>query len=68
MSVRIPIDEKLVAEARRLGRHRSRKAAVVAALKEYIARRRQTEIISAFGSFDFDPDYDYKSERFRSKY
>ena len=36
---------------------------VTAALDEYIRRRKQLEILDAFGKFDFDPAYDYKTER-----
>ena len=39
------------------------KEAVTAALGEYIQRRKQVRILEAFGSFEFDPGYDYKTER-----
>jgi hypothetical protein len=29
--------------------------------------RRQRRILEAFGSFDFDPEYDYKTERRRRR-
>jgi hypothetical protein len=32
-------------------------------LEEYIRRRKQLQIVEAFGKFDFDPAYDYKAER-----
>jgi hypothetical protein len=39
---------------------------VTAALAEYVQRRKQLAILDAFGTLDFDPEYNYKSER-RSK-
>lgn len=57
------IDDRLIEEARRVGKHKTKKEAVRAALGEYIQRRRQMRILEAFGSFEFDPRYDYKAER-----
>jgi len=33
------------------------------ALAEYVAHRKRLEILSLFGTIDFDPKYDYKAER-----
>ncbi len=54
---------ELIQAARKLGGHKTKKAAVTAALDEYIRRRKRQEIISPFGTFDFDPEYNYKAER-----
>jgi Arc/MetJ family transcription regulator len=63
MPTNLNLDDKLIEEARRAGKHRTKKEAVNAALGEYIRRRRQLRILDAFGTFDFDPSYDYKAER-----
>jgi len=55
--------DKLIEEARRVGRHRTKKDAVAAALVEYVQRRKRLRILGAFGTVDFDPTYDYKAER-----
>jgi hypothetical protein len=55
--------DKLIETAKMLGDHKTKKAAVTAALEEYIRRRKQLKAIEAFGTFDFDPAYDYKAER-----
>jgi hypothetical protein len=34
-------------------------------LSEYIARRRRLAALSAFDTFTFDPEHDYKRERRR---
>jgi hypothetical protein len=67
MATDLPCDDKLVEEARRIGRHKTKKDAVTAAVVEYIRRRRQLRILGAFGTVDFDPTYDYKAERRRSR-
>ena len=54
---------KLIEEARKLGGHKTKKAAVITALEEYVRGRKQQEIIKLFGTFDFDPNYDYKAGR-----
>ena len=54
---------KLIEEARQLGGHKTKKAAVTIALDEYIRRPKRQQAIQAFGTFDFDPAYDYKTER-----
>jgi metal-responsive CopG/Arc/MetJ family transcriptional regulator len=53
----------LIDEARRLGGHRTRKAAVNAALREYVQHRQQAEIVKLFGTVEYWPDYNYKALR-----
>ena len=63
MATNLGLDDNLIEEARRAGKHKTKKEAVNAALDEYIKRRRQQRILDAFGTFEFDPAYDYKAER-----
>ena len=65
MATNLGLDDKLIDEARRVGKHRTKKEAVTAALEEYIRRRKQLRILDLFGTIDFDPKYDYKAERRR---
>jgi Arc/MetJ family transcription regulator len=67
MPTNLALDDKLIEEARRIGGHKSKKAAVNAALDEYIQRRKQMEVVRLFGTVDFDPKYDYKAERSRKR-
>lgn len=62
-----PFIDDLVAEAQKLGRHRTKKEALRAALDEYVQKRSQMRVIELFGKIDYDETYDYKSQR-RSKY
>ncbi|MBI4220370.1 MAG: type II toxin-antitoxin system VapB family antitoxin [Chloroflexi bacterium] len=63
MATNLAIDDSLIDEARRIGGHRTKKAAVTAALQEYIQRRKQLGILRLAGTIDYDPGYDYKTER-----
>ena len=63
MATNLAIDDKLIDEARRIGKHLTKKEAVTAALDEYIQRRKQLEILEFAGTIDYDPDYDYKKVR-----
>lgn len=65
MPTNLGLDDKLIEQARRIGKHKTKKAAVTAALEEYVRRKRQLRILDAFGTFDFNPDYDYKAARNR---
>jgi len=66
MATNLALDDRLIEEARRIGKHKTKKEAVTAALDEYVRRRKQMKILEAFGTVTFDPAYDYKAERRRS--
>jgi Arc/MetJ family transcription regulator len=66
MPTNLALDDRLIEEARKLGRHRTKKETVTAALDEYIERRRQQNILSLFGTIEYEARHDYKRER-RSK-
>jgi Arc/MetJ family transcription regulator len=66
MATNLALDDRLIEEARRAGKHKTKKEAVNAALDEYVRRRKQMNILDAFGTVAFDPAYDYKAERRRS--
>lgn len=63
MPTNLAIDDSLLAEALRLGRHRTKRATVNEALAEYIQRRKRLRAVKAFGTVGFRPDYDYKRAR-----
>lgn len=66
MVTKVAIDDRLLDEAKRIGGHRTRKATVAEALREYIQRRKQMKIVELFGKVKFDPKYEYKEQRRRS--
>lgn len=65
MATNLAIDDRLLEEARRVGGHRTKRATVTEALHEYIQRRRQQQVIKLFGKVDWEPAYDYKTQRQR---
>jgi Arc/MetJ family transcription regulator len=66
MATNLQIDDSLITKARELGRHKTKKAAVTQALKEYIQHLEQTKVLNLFGKIDYDPNYDYKTQRNKS--
>jgi Arc/MetJ family transcription regulator len=67
MPTNLAIDDRLLEEARRIGRHRTKKETVNAALEEYIRRRKQLDVLALFGTIDYDAAYDYKKARHRGR-
>ena len=65
MATNLDLDDALVTEAKKLGRHRTKREAVNAALAEYVARRQRMKILDLVGKVEWDPDYDYKTGRQR---
>ena len=63
MPTNLAIDDRLIAEAQKLGRHRTKKETVNAALDEYVQRRKQQQILALFGTIEYGRNYDYKRER-----
>ena len=65
MATNLDLDGKLIDTAKRLGKHKSKKDAVNAALEEYVRRRKGLKLLSLVGSVEYDPAYDYKAARRR---
>ena len=59
----LAIDDHLLEEAQKIGRRRTKRETVSAALEEYIAHRKQQEILPLFSKIDYDRRFDYKRER-----
>ncbi len=65
MATNLDIPPELMARACELGGHRTKKAAVTQALKDYVRRLEQAEIHELFGAVEYEETYDYKKERAR---
>ena len=63
MATNLAIDDVLLCEALRIGNHRTKKATVNEALREYIDRRKRLKALDLIGRIDFDPRYDYRKGR-----
>ena len=53
----------LIEEAVEIGHHPSKKAAVTAALEEYVKARRRLKILDWMGQVEYYDDYDHKNLR-----
>ena len=65
MATNVTLDGKLIDEAQRVGQHKTKRAAVTDALKEYIQRRKQKNLLALFGTVEWNPRYDHKKSRTR---
>jgi len=65
MATNLAIDIKLLEEAQSISGIKTKKETVNSALKEFVSRRKQMELIDLFGEYDPDSDYDYKKARKR---
>jgi Arc/MetJ family transcription regulator len=63
MPSNLAIDDRLLAQAQKAGKHRTKRETVNAALEEYIRHHKQQGIISLFGKLEYENGYDYKRER-----
>ena len=63
MASNLAIDPKLLNEALSVGGLNTKKDTVNQALKEFIQRRKQRQIVDLFGTLPADNDYDYKKGR-----
>ena len=65
MPTNLAIDDNLLNKARKIGSFKTKKETVNTALREYVNRHEQLELLKLFGRFDPDADYDYKKGRNR---
>lgn len=65
MATNLDIDPELIDRALEVSGERTKKAAVTRALEEFIARRRQRDLLELFGKVEWDPRYDPKAQRSR---
>ncbi|MDD7986623.1 type II toxin-antitoxin system VapB family antitoxin [Lentisphaera marina] len=65
MATNLAIDDRLLEQAQEIGHFKTKKETVNLALKEFVNRRKQLEIIDLFNQMEPDSDYDYKKARKR---
>ena len=66
MATNLSIDPDLIERALEISGERTKKAAVTRALEEFIARRKQKDLLELMGKLEWDKSFDYKAERSRS--
>jgi Arc/MetJ family transcription regulator len=65
MATNLAIDEGLLEEALKVGGHRTKKATVTEALREYIQRRKQVAMLGLFAQANYDHGHDDRKQRRR---
>ena len=65
MATNLAFDDELILQAQKAGHHKTKKDAVTAALKKYIAHKKQLEVTRVFGTITFDKSFNYKKARKR---
>jgi len=65
MATNLSLDPDLIDRALAVSGERTKKAAVTRALEEFIARRRQKDLIDLMGKLEWDATFDAKAERSR---
>ena len=65
MATNLSIDAELLETALITGGLKTKRETVNQALREFIQRRKNAEILSLFGTIVYDSDYDYKEVRRR---
>lgn len=67
MATNLALDAALLQQALQIGGLKSKKATVNAALREFIEKRKQKEVVQLFGQFACDSNYNYKDGRKNEK-
>jgi hypothetical protein len=65
MATNLSLDPALIEQALAVSGERTKKAAVTRALEEFIARRKQRNLLELMGKLEWDSSCDYKAERSR---
>lgn len=63
MAINVALDDQLIAAALAASDQKTKKAVVTQALQEYIARRKQLNIIKLFNTIDYNENFDHKQQR-----
>jgi Arc/MetJ family transcription regulator len=67
MPTNLALDDELIAQAVKAGRHKTKREAVTAALREYVKARKRLAILDWVGEVDYFDDYDAKALRSAKK-
>lgn len=67
MTINLSIDNELLEAALKASGLKTNNETVNLALQEFIKRRKMADIISLFGTIEYDDDYDYKEVRRRKQ-
>ena len=65
MATNLALDDRLIAEAVRLGKHKTKREAVTTALEEYVRAKKRLGILDLIGKVDYVDGFDHKALRRR---
>lgn len=65
MATNLAIDDAMLVMAQSIAGIKTKKDTVNLALREFVQRRKQEEILGLFGTIEYEEDYDYKEMRNR---
>jgi len=63
----LSVDTQLLNDALIISGLKTKKDTVNLALREFIKKRKTSEIVELFGTIEYDEDYDYKEARYREQ-
>jgi len=63
VATNLALDDNLIRQAQKVSGLKTKKDTVNQALLEFIQRHKIEDLISEFGTIEFDENYDYKKER-----
>jgi len=63
MPTNLVVNDELMKEAMKAGGLRTKQATVRQALKEFVIRHKQAQIMDLFGQVDYEAGHDYKKQR-----
>jgi Arc/MetJ family transcription regulator len=66
MATNLALDDQLIEQAVKIGKHKTKREAVTTALQEYVKSKKRIGILDMFGKVDFRPDWDHKTARRRN--
>ena len=65
MATNLALDDRLIEQAVRLGKHKSKKEAVTAALEAYVRQRKRSGLRDLIGAVEFHADFGRRPARRR---
>ena len=65
MATNLALDHNLVNRALKVSGEKTKRAAVTRALEEFVARRKQKDMLELMGQLEIDTSYNYKLGRSR---
>jgi Arc/MetJ family transcription regulator len=63
MATNLALDDRLIEQAVRLGKHKSKKEAVTAALEAYVRQGKRAGLRNLIGAVDFHEDFNRRGRR-----